>query len=178
MTKIDELYTKYGRLDTHNMTICDSDILRKELEVFPKEELYTIEDHKKYIELLAKFRTYNFATLGTIGSQFWKMISSLLAVGEDGVYTNKMRFLYELIQNVDDCDYDDINNCNLEILFERGNEENGKIILTYNETGFTPANVFAITGIAEAAKNLSEEKVEIGEKGIGFKSVFGIAKKV
>lgn len=178
MTKIDELYTKYGRLDTHNMTIRDSDILRKELEVFPKEELYTIEDHKKYIELLAKFRTYNFATLGTIGSQFWKMISSLLAVGEDGVYTNKMRFLYELIQNVDDCDYDDINNCNLEILFERGNEENGKIVLTYNETGFTPANVFAITGIAEAAKNLSEEKVEIGEKGIGFKSVFGIAKKV
>ena len=38
--------------------------------------------------------------------------------------------------------------------------------------------MFAITGIAEAAKNVSEEKVEIGEKGIGFKSVFGIADKV
>ena len=51
-------------------------------------------------------------------------------------------------------------------------------MFTYNELGFTPANVFAITGIAEAAKNVSEEKVEIGEKGIGFKSVFGIADKV
>lgn len=55
MTKIDELYTKYGRLDTHNMTICDSDILRKELEVFPKEELYTIEDHKNILNCWLNF---------------------------------------------------------------------------------------------------------------------------
>ena len=107
-----------------------------------------------------------------------KTLGSLLAVGEDGVYTNKMRFLYELIQNVDDCDYEDISDCNLEVFFERSNEDTAKIVFTYNELGFTPANVFAITGIAEAAKNISEEKVEIGEKGIGFKSVFGIADKV
>ena len=52
------------------------------------------------------------------------------------------------------------------------------ITFTYNEKGFTPANVFAITGSAEASKNISVEKVEIGEKGIGFKSVFGIANRV
>lgn len=56
--------------------------------------------------------------------------------------------------------------------------ENDEIILTYNENGFTPFNVFAITGIAEAAKNISSEKDQIGEKGIGFKSVFGVADRV
>ena len=47
-----------------------------------------------------------------------KTLGSLLAVGEDGVYTNKMRFLYELIQNVDDCDYEDISDCNLEVFLK------------------------------------------------------------
>lgn len=55
---------------------------------------------------------------------------------------------------------------------------NNRIILTYNETGFTPFNVFAITGIAEAAKNTSSTQNQIGEKGIGFKSVFGVSDKV
>lgn len=51
-------------------------------------------------------------------------------------------------------------------------------MLTYNEKGFQPKDVFAITGIAEKSKNISSDKMEIGEKGIGFKSVFGIAEKV
>ena len=34
----------------------------------------------------------------------------------------------------------------------------GEIIFTYNEKGFKPENVFAITGIAEKSKNISMEK--------------------
>ena len=62
-------------------------------------------------------------------------------------------------------------------------------IIAYSSITFHSANilkifsasvlsaVFAITGIAEAAKNISN-KEEIGEKGIGFKSVFGVAERV
>ncbi|MBQ8135261.1 MAG: ATP-binding protein [Clostridia bacterium] len=80
-----------------------------------------------------------------------------------------------MIQNVDDCDYEKPEFCCLDINFDFNQNQ---IVLTYNETGFTPANVFAITGIAEAAKNITSTKNEIGEKGIGFKSVFGVAEKV
>ena len=76
---------------------------------------------------------------------------------------------------MDDCDYQNPEDCKLDMRFDFNN---GEIVLTYNEVGFSPYNVFAITGIAEAAKNISASKNEIGEKGIGFKSVFGVADHV
>lgn len=141
------------------------------------DDLITIEDHKKYLELLRKFRQVNLETMRFMGKRFVETLESLLSVGEDGVYSNNYRFIYELIQNVDDCDYKDVKDCHLDMQFQYQNNP-GRIVLTYNELGFTPQNVFAITGIAEASKNINAEKVEIGEKGIGFKSVFGIADKV
>ena len=147
------------------------------LDSMEPSELTTIEDHKNYIEILRKFRQVNLETMRFMGKKFVQTLESLLSVGEDGVYSNNYRFIYELIQNVDDCDYEDVNNCNLDIHFKY-NTDPGRIVLTYNELGFTPKNVFAITGIAEASKNINAGKIEIGEKGIGFKSVFGIADKV
>lgn len=91
------------------------------------------------------------------------------------MYSNNLRFIFELIQNVDDCDFNDAADCELDMRFDFNNDE---IILTYDEVGFTPFNVFAITGIAEEAKNILSGKNQIGEKGIGFKSVFGVAEKV
>ena len=87
----------------------------------------------------------------------------MLSTGEDGVYDNSLRYIFELIQNVDDCDYQDPLNASLQIKFS---ENSGRIILKYNETGFTPLNIFAVTGIAEAAKNIQAGKVQIGEKSI------------
>ncbi len=141
------------------------------------DELITIEDHKQYIERLKEFREFSFEQLELIGKNFVTTLESLLSVGEDGVYSNTERFLYELIQNVDDCEYADSGNCRLDIQFQF-DEAPGKIILRYNENGFTPENVFSITGIAEESKNIDGNKIEIGEKGIGFKSVFGIADSV
>jgi hypothetical protein len=138
-------------------------------------ELVSVEDHANYIQLLALLRSSLIEDSALWGRNFNKMLESLLSVGEDGVYSNSLRFIYELIQNVDDCDYLDSENCNLNIQFDTCND---LIILTYNEIGFTPQDVLAITGIAGGTKNLSADKVEIGEKGIGFKSVFGIADSV
>ena len=110
------------------------------------------------------------------GTKFLDTLKSLLAVGEDGVYSNKQRFLYELIQNVDDCEYENNNDCRLDIQFDY--RDTGKIVLTYNEKGFKPKDVFAITGIAEKSKTYLRIRWKSEKKGLDFKSVFGIAEKV
>ena len=89
MTKIDDLYIKYGNIDPNDLTKKSADCLRGELSAFQKSELQTMEDHKKYIELLAKCRSFSYESMKTLGSQFLKTLGSLLAVGEDGVYNQK-----------------------------------------------------------------------------------------
>lgn len=138
-------------------------------------EIQSAEDGKAYIELIHKLRDELAESAKLNGKNFSKMLESLLSVGEDGLYSNKLRFVFELIQNVDDCDFQNPEDCKLEMRFDYNN---GEIVLEYNEKGFSPFNVFAITGIAERAKNVSGDRVEIGEKGIGFKSVFGVADSV
>lgn len=149
--------------------------LRNNLKNIDASDLVTVNNHIKYLELLKAFRVGIAKSYELTGDNYPALIKSLLSVGEDGVYSNSLRFIYELIQNVDDCNYDNPQNAKLDIKFDN---KNGIIELTYNEKGFTPFNVFAITGIAEAAKNIKSDKTEIGEKGIGFKSVFGVATKV
>ncbi len=177
MSIIQEHYREYTTLDTGDLTRNQKKQLYTLLEAMRSTDIQTIDEHKQFLELIQILRQASMDDMALFGKMFLQTLKSLLSVGEDGVYTNQLRFLYELIQNVDDCDYEDLSNCNLDIQFRYENEP-GRIVLTYNEIGFRPENVFAITGIAEKSKNISANKVEIGEKGIGFKSVFGIAKKV
>ncbi|WP_022759094.1 sacsin N-terminal ATP-binding-like domain-containing protein [Butyrivibrio fibrisolvens] len=174
MTDINEVYRQYSQ---ESLPISWKKDLKEILSVVKPQDLKTMEEHKLFVETLSKLRQYMSEDLALYGKNFPNTIKSLLAVGEDGMYSNSMRFIFELIQNVDDCDYDDIENCKLDIQFLY-DPAPGKIILTYNEKGFTPFNVFSITGIAEESKNISADRVEIGEKGIGFKSVFGVAESV
>ena len=175
MSKILDLKTKYHNYDSRSMNNHQKTDLREALRAFSVGDLTSVDEHKMYVELLKLFRTSLAEDDKLKGDNYPALLESLLSVGEDGVYSTPLRFLFELIQNVDDCDYADHSCVELAV---QTDYNNGKIVLTYNETGFTPFNVFAITGIAEAAKNVSSDKVEIGEKGIGFKSVFGVADKV
>ena len=121
------------------------------------EEIQSKEDAKKYVDVLRMFREAIAETDKLKGENYPVLLESILSVGEDGLYSNNLRFVFELIQNVDDCDYADPHDCALDMRFDFNSD---KIILTYNETGFTPFNVFSITGIAEAAKNISSNKEE------------------
>lgn len=132
-----------------------------------------MDEHRQLVELIMALRQNNEDGLRTLGQNCQDTLQSLLSVGDDGMYTDPLRFLFELIQNVDDCEYDDPSAVKLQIVFF-----DNQIELAYNEKGFEPFNVLAITGIAEAAKNIDDSKTEIGEKGLGFKSVFGIAQSV
>ena len=174
---IRNLYGQYENVEIGDLTGNEKKSMRETLYGILPEDLDGIEEHRMYVEILQKFRKAVSNDNELNGEGFTDMVKSLLAVGEDGIYSNGKRFIYELIQNVDDCEYEDSQDCHLDIQFKY-NTEPGEIIFTYNEKGFTPKNVFAITGIAEKLKNISVDKVEIGEKGIGFKSVFGVADKV
>lgn len=175
MGSFQQLCENFGKIDGKDLGYTQSEQLRRELREVAPDEIRSPEDGKTYVHLLRKFREALAAWDQLKGENYSDLLHQLLSVGEDGVYSDPLHFMYELIQNVDDCDYADLNDCALDMRFDFNTNQ---IILNYNEIGFTPFNVFAITGIAEAAKNISASKVEIGEKGIGFKSVFGVADKV
>lgn len=172
---LQQLRDNYDQVDWQDLSSKQMKHLRAGLETVATDEIRSASDGKAYIELLRKFREAIAENDKLHGANYPKLLNSLLSVGEDGLYSNNLRFIFELIQNVDDCSFISLEDCRLDMHFDFNSNE---IKLTYNETGFTPFNVFAITGIAEAAKNVSAFKDEIGEKGIGFKSVFGVAKKV
>lgn len=175
LTTLQQLQSDYGIIDCRDLGSRKLEQLRDGLKQVVSAEIVSAENGKEYIELLRKFREAVAENDKLHGDNYPQLLNSLLSVGEDGLYSNSLRFIFELIQNVDDCDYKDSADCKLDMRFDFATDE---IILTYNEVGFSPFNVFAITGIAEAAKNVSSEKNQIGEKGIGFKSVFGVANRV
>ncbi|MGF9964509.1 sacsin N-terminal ATP-binding-like domain-containing protein [Bacillus rhizoplanae] len=96
-----------------------------------------------------------------------------LSILGDTTYEDRKHFLLELIQNADDSIYDDKATISFYI-YKDGIE------LRYNEKGFTVEDVIAITGTGSSTKSAKKfsSKTFIGEKGIGFKSVFALAKLV
>ena len=174
MSMLKKLSDTYGSVDCRDLGSRQLEALRDGLKQVSTSEIKSATDGMQFIELLRKFREAVAENDKLHGENYPQLLNSLLSVGEDGLYSNNLRFIFELIQNVDDCEFTTPDDCKLDMHFDFNDE----IVLTYNEVGFTPFNVFAITGIAEAAKNVSAAKNEIGEKGIGFKSVFGVAKRV
>ena len=175
MTLLKNLYKKYGDIPRTHITLQQLEELRDNLKIVDAGEITSSKDAQDFLSLLRKFRESVSEADKLHGANYPQLLNSLLSVGEDGLYSNNLRFIFELIQNVDDCEFLNPNDHILDIHFDFNND---RIILRYNEKGFTPFNVFAITGIAEAAKNVSSGKNEIGEKGIGFKSVFGVTNTV
>lgn len=91
------------------------------------------------------------------------------------LYSTGFRFIYELIQNADDSRY-------LTSAAHTGSPfvefviRPGQLIVHSNEDGFNVADVSAICTTAESSKVGNVHTT--GEKGLGFKSVFGVANLV
>ncbi|CAF5154930.1 unnamed protein product, partial [Rotaria sp. Silwood1] len=89
---------------------------------------------------------------------------SLKNLGSD-LYSSSVHFLHELIQNAEDNFYD-----NSMIPCLRIELNHNYILLSNNEQGLRAKDVLAICSLAVTTKtNLQKH---IGEKGVGFKSVF------
>ena len=85
---------------------------------------------------------------------------SLESLSSD-IFTEYIRFLFELIQNADDAGA-----TNVVI-----NVQSGHLVLAHNGEAFTTRDVEALCSIGDGTKRADQTKT--GYKGIGFKSVFG-----
>ncbi len=101
--------------------------------------------------------------------------NSIQALAHD-LYSKETHFIFELIQNAEDNTYKE---AEPSISFrlvkaDPTNTQNavGALIIQNNEIGFSPDNVDAICAVGKTTK--SKIQGYIGEKGIGFKSVFRI----
>ncbi|AQQ70060.1 HSP90 family protein [Limihaloglobus sulfuriphilus] len=100
--------------------------------------------------------------------------SSIKTLAED-LYSKDTHFIFELIQNAEDNNYADDVSPTLRFKIAEINLQRKKeisLIIENNETGFEESHVDAICKIGKSTKDKSQGY--IGEKGIGFKSVFKI----
>ena len=92
------------------------------------------------------------------------------------LYNKPTHFIFELIQNAEDNSYEELVP-SLSFRLTKTDptgitESDGALIIVNNEVGFNPDNVDAICAVGETTKK--KEQGYIGEKGIGFKSVFRV----
>ena len=104
--------------------------------------------------------------------------SSIQALATD-LYKEDTHFIFELIQNAEDNTYKKNGAYLPYISFELTKNDptgtpysDGALIIRNNEIGFSPDNVDAICAVGRTTKK--KEQGYIGEKGIGFKSVFRV----
>ena len=95
------------------------------------------------------------------------------------LYNKHTHFIFELIQNAEDNTYEKQGTYPPYISFQLTKTDptctpgsNGALIIQNNEIGFNSDNVNAICAVGETSKK--KEQGYIGEKGIGFKSVFRV----
>jgi len=82
------------------------------------------------------------------------------------LYTDKVHFIYELLQNAEDCKA-------TKVRFDMFSD---RLEMLHNGEPFTKENLTSIRSIALTTK--IEQENAIGKFGVGFKSVFGICKDV
>lgn len=95
-------------------------------------------------------------------------LNSVLEQLSEDLYSKETHFVLELIQNADDNDYENAVTPLLKFMIDHE-----KILIQNNEKGFTEPNVRALCDVGKTTK--SKRLGYLGEKGIGFKSVFRIS---
>lgn len=104
-----------------------------------------------------------------------KMIGAGVTLLARELYSKDVRFIFELLQNADDNHYQRALRANQEpwVAFQLHKD---RVVVECNEDGFNEANLRAICDIGKSSKTGGHGY--IGEKGIGFKSVFKVAWRV
>lgn len=88
------------------------------------------------------------------------------------IYTDAMRFLIEILQNVDDSSFGfDQGNLNMKICISKQ-----MLLISHKGKGFDEADIKSLCSAGDSTKR--ENSKATGYKGIGFKSVFAVSDKV
>lgn len=96
-------------------------------------------------------------------------LNNALRLLSEDLYSKKSHFVLELLQNADDNSYQQ--GTTPKLTFEI---RPGRLVLSNNEIGFTEDNISAICKVGASSK-AEDKQHHIGEKGIGFKSVFSVS---
>ncbi|KAG0529902.1 hypothetical protein BDA96_05G137400 [Sorghum bicolor] len=95
------------------------------------------------------------------------------------LYSKDVHFLMELVQNAEDNEYPSGVAPSLEFLITSkditGSGASSTLLIFNNERGFSSTNIDSICRVGKSTKKGSRHHGYIGEKGIGFKSVFLIS---
>ncbi|MBI5014422.1 MAG: hypothetical protein HZB55_02885 [Deltaproteobacteria bacterium] len=128
-----------------------------------REHFFSLEDPVQQITDLEKWRRIQLRFVSS------RIDEIRLLSGEQ--YSNIDHFLPELLQNADDNDYSDGVQPLVKLTLDRE-----YFRLDNNEKGLTAKDLLAITDAAASTKIRKPTGASfIGEKGIGFKSVFSVA---
>ena len=127
------------------------------------------EELKKFKgkQLLQELKSLYLNSAGIIAEDY----GNALKIISTDLYPLESHFILELIQNADDNEYEDTVEPTVEFRFS---EES--VSIEYNETGFTSDDIIAICRLGKSTKK-DRKEVAIGEKGIGFKSVYLVSDK-
>ncbi|KAK3367905.1 hypothetical protein B0H63DRAFT_489977 [Podospora didyma] len=98
-----------------------------------------------------------------------QLIASSVTTLARNLYTSNARFVFELLQNAEDNHYTKARARN-EVRQVSFGLHRDRVVVECNEDGFTPENLTAICNVGKSSKTGAQGY--IGEKGIGFKSVF------
>ncbi|KAK4256884.1 hypothetical protein QN277_006549 [Acacia crassicarpa] len=92
------------------------------------------------------------------------------------LYAKDVHFLMELIQNAEDNQYDEGVDPKLQFIITSkditATRAPATLLILNNEKGFSPKNIESICSVGRSTKKGNRRSGYIGEKGIGFKSVF------
>ncbi|KAA8542076.1 hypothetical protein F0562_023228 [Nyssa sinensis] len=92
------------------------------------------------------------------------------------LYAKDVHFLMELIQNAEDNEYLEGVEPSLEFVITSqditATGASATLLVFNNERGFSPKNIESICSVGRSTKKGNRKRGYIGEKGIGFKSVF------
>lgn len=95
-------------------------------------------------------------------------IRNLLKIVAEDLYSKESHFVLELVQNADDNSYEPGVDPSLSFMME-----SDCLVVINNETGFEEKNIRALCSAGESSKSIDKGGY-IGEKGIGFKSIFKV----
>jgi hypothetical protein len=127
--------------------------------------------------VIDRIRTHNFLLDIDSASDMVKegalnlqtQLNNALKLLSEDLYSKKSHFVLELIQNADDNSYGAGVTPHLALSVTPS-----RLVVVNNEVGFSEANVKAICSVGASSKS-KQKSGYIGEKGIGFKSVFTVS---
>ncbi|XP_047306317.1 uncharacterized protein LOC124909709 [Impatiens glandulifera] len=132
---------------------------------------------KKHIETI---RSQKFSIGGEPNSLRDDLNSAVTYLSTE-LYAKDVHFLMELIQNAEDNDYDEGIAPSLEFVITSkditATGVSNTLLIFNNEKGFSSKNIESICSVGSSTKKGKRTNGYIGEKGIGFKSVFLITQR-